>query len=227
MPAEQPPRRIRIEGNGRHRDVAGKLGGHRPVGDVAESEEHAVDDRTAVDREGERQPHLRVVEGRASHVQHQTVRQDQRILEYLEPRVLPDEGHVDGGNPGEVQLTAHQGRELGGRLVHRDDDEPGEVRRPTQRSREVGIGFEDPPAIVLERHEAKGSVPDRVGVPGRDPHLRVGDGAQKMGGQDAQVRKHIWETFRGPRPADHDRRVVEGGDALDRREIRVPRIPGD
>src|SRR6185437_9306276 len=100
MTAEQATGRIRIEGNGRHRDVAGKLGGYRSVGDVAEAEEHAVDDRAAVDRERERQPHLRVVEGWTSYVQHQPVRKDQGILEHLQPRVLPDEGHVDGGDPG-------------------------------------------------------------------------------------------------------------------------------
>src|SRR5262249_22975711 len=108
--------RIRIEGDGRDGDVPGELRRARSVRYATEGGEHAVHEGAAGDGERQGEAYLRVIEWGPPHVEDQSIRKDQRVLEHLEPRILADKGDVNGRDAGQVELAAREGSQLGGGL---------------------------------------------------------------------------------------------------------------
>src|SRR5690606_22285479 len=95
----------------------------------AQAGEGRLDDAIAIDRQVERLPNANVVEGGARRVVHQRRREQHWIGKHVETRVPPDELRHRRRYAGDVQLSAHQTRELRGGFVHDRDDEPGDARR--------------------------------------------------------------------------------------------------
>src|SRR5216683_55802 len=227
MPAaQQPAGRVRRRGKWAHRCVPGNARWHGTVGHRAEPEEVAVDDLAAIERERDGEPHLGIVERRRARVEHDPVRHDQRIVEHRERGVLADERGMGWLDAREVDFARRERGELGGRLVHHDDEEALERRRSAQGGREVRVGGEHPASARLVRHEAKRPVADGMLVPRRPPQLRTGNRVEQAGGQDGQIGEDVRYCILGMGKTNHYRRIVRVIHERHVREIVQPRVPG-
>ena len=143
----------------RRRDVIRKTGRHRPIRDVGESKQIAVDDFLPVDRQGRGEPRASIVERRPSCVEEQTIREDQRVLADPDRRMAPHERDVLRADPGEVELTRDERRQFDHGLVHDDHDQSLDLRS-AQVGRKIAVAREYPTAVRLVGHETEGSVAD-------------------------------------------------------------------
>ena len=113
-------------------------------------------------------------------VEHDAVGEEQRVAQDLEPRVSRHEFRVGRLNPGEVQLASGERRQLGGRLVHDDNDQALEPRGAAERGGKVRAGGKDPAPVGLVRHEPERPVPHGGLVPRRLSQASARNGVEQV-----------------------------------------------
>ncbi|MBP1643049.1 MAG: hypothetical protein H6Q03_1718 [Acidobacteria bacterium] len=227
-PGENLPRALRIVGPGRELGIARPHPGrHRPGGDARVALPERVDQRLAVDPEGQREPDLGIVEGRPPQVPGDVVELARIGDRQAEARRGLDAGGVARRQAvEEVDLAREQALDQRGRV--RDDPEDDPVEPGARRPGALRVGLEhDLLAGVPRRQPERSAGHQALAKPGlRAAPALEGQRRPGMLRQDAAV-VGVHDLVRiGVTETETDRPRVDDLDVLDRL-LRLRVGPGD